>query len=390
MSSLKGKVAVVTGAGRGIGAATAKALAENGCQVIVAARSQDQIERVATELNSKGHSARAVVCDVTSEESVMALTQAASALGPIAILVNNAGAAASVPIAKTSLADWNRLMAVNATGAFLCTRTVLPGMIERHWGRVVNVASTAGLYGARYIAAYSSAKHALVGLTRSAAAEVEGSGVTVNAVCPGFVDTEMTAETLARIVAKTGRTRDEALAAALASAGQTRLVTAEEVAQSISDFCADSPTPLNGQTLVLNGNDSVSRFDIITPESLGAPKGFSHGILGPSGGRVLFVAGQTGRDKTGNYPAGDFVAQFTRALANVLEVVKQAGGSATDIGRLTIYVTDIEQYRTSLKLLGPAYRTQMGNHYPAMALVQVMALVDAEAVVEIEGTGVVG
>ena len=124
-------------------------------------------------------------------------------------------------------------MAVNATGAFLCTRAFLPGMLERKWGRVVNVASTAGLSGGKYLAAYSAAKHALVGLTRSAAAEVAGTGVTVNAVCPGFVDTEMTAETVDRIVAKTGRTREEALAAALASAGQTRLIPAEEVAAAV-------------------------------------------------------------------------------------------------------------------------------------------------------------
>ena len=149
----------------------------------------------------------------------------AAELGPVAVLVNNAGAAASMPIARTSLDDWNRLMAVNATGAFLCTRAFLPGMLERKWGRVVNVASTAGLGGGKYLAAYSAAKHALVGLTRSVAAEVAGTGVTVNAVCPGFVDTEMTAETVSRIVAKTGRTREEALAAALASAGQTRLIS---------------------------------------------------------------------------------------------------------------------------------------------------------------------
>ncbi len=385
MSSLTGKVAVVTGAGRGIGAATAKALAEQGCQVVAAARTREQIDNVAAQLKTAGHSARAVVCDVTSEESVTALMNAATALGPVAILVNNAGAAGSTPVAKTSLAEWNRLMAVNATGAFLCTRAVLPGMTERKWGRIVNVASTAGLHGARYIAAYSSAKHALVGLTRSTAAEVEGSGVTVNAVCPGFVDTEMTTETLDRIVSKTGRSKAEALAAALATAGQTRLVTADEVAQAVAAFCGDPPT--NGRTLVLNGNDSVTRFDIITPEALGAPRGFSHGMLAPANGRVLFVAGQTARDKTGVYPGG-FVEQFDRALASCIEVVTKAGGNASDIGRLTIYVTQISAYRSSLKQLGPVYRRHMGNHYPAMALVQVTALVDAEALVEIEATAI--
>lgn len=256
MSGLAGRVAIVTGAGRGIGAATARALAEEGCQVVVAARSRDQIEAIASELTSAGHSALAVVCDVTSEESVLAMAQRAATLGPIALLVNNAGIAASMPIVRTSLEDWNRVMAVNATGAFLCTRAVLPGMLERRWGRIVNVASTAGLHGARYIATYSAAKHALMGFTRSAAAEVEGTGVTVNAVCPGFVDTEMTTETLDRIVSKTGRSRAEALAAALASAGQTRLVTAQEVARAVVTLAADSTTPPNGREVILTGTDS--------------------------------------------------------------------------------------------------------------------------------------
>jgi len=221
-----GRVAVVTGAGRGIGAATAKALADTGFNVVLAARSRDQIERQAAELVAQGRQARAVTCDVTSEASVEALGRQAEGLGPVAVLVNNAGAAASMSVARTSLDEWNRLMAVNATGAFLCTRAFLPGMLERRWGRVINVASTAGLSGGKYLAAYSAAKHALMGLPRSAAAEVVDSGVTVNAVCPGFVDTEMTEETVARIVARTGRTPEEALAAALASAGQTRLIAA--------------------------------------------------------------------------------------------------------------------------------------------------------------------
>ncbi|HET7240147.1 MAG TPA: SDR family NAD(P)-dependent oxidoreductase, partial [Gemmatimonadales bacterium] len=223
MTSLAGRVAVVTGAGRGIGAATARALADAGLSIVVAARSRDQVERRSAELVALGHRAKAVVCDVTSEASVLALAREAADLGPVAVLVNNAGAAGSTPLVRTSLEEWNRLIAVNATGAFLCTRAFLPGMIERQWGRVVNVASTAGLGGGKYLAAYSAAKHALMGLTRSAAAEVAGTGVTVNAVCPNFVDTEMTAETVGRIVAKTGRTREDALAAALASAGQTRL-----------------------------------------------------------------------------------------------------------------------------------------------------------------------
>jgi NAD(P)-dependent dehydrogenase (short-subunit alcohol dehydrogenase family)/enamine deaminase RidA (YjgF/YER057c/UK114 family) len=392
VNTLAGRVAVVTGAGRGIGAATARALADAGLRVVLAARQRDQIERQTAELVALGREARAVVCDVTSEASVQALSREAAELGPVAVLVNNAGASASMPLSRTSLEDWNRLMAVNATGAFLCTRAFLPGMLERQWGRVVNVASTAGLSGGKYLAAYSAAKHALVGLTRSAAAEVAGSGVTVNAVCPGFVDTEMTTETVNRIVAKTGRTREEALAAALASAGQTRLISAEEVAALVVSLSAASDTdPPNGEARVLDGRDPMSsRLAIINPEELGAPRGWNNGMLAQAGGRTLFIAGQTARDGPGRVPAADFVSQFDRALSNVLAVLRQAGGEPGDIGRFTIYVTDMAQYRASLKPLGEVYRRRMGTHFPAMALVEVKSLVDPQAVVEIEATAVLG
>jgi NAD(P)-dependent dehydrogenase (short-subunit alcohol dehydrogenase family)/enamine deaminase RidA (YjgF/YER057c/UK114 family) len=390
MSAAAG-VAVVTGAGRGIGAATARALAEAGYRVVLAARTKDQVERRAAELAAAGHSATAVTCDVTSEASVEALARAAAEAGTVAVLVNNAGAAGSMPIARTSLEEWNRLMAVNATGAFLCTRAFLPGMLERRAGRVVNVASTAGLAGGKYLAAYSAAKHALVGLTRSAAAEVAGTGVTVNAVCPGFVDTEMTTATLDRIVAKTGRTRDEALAAALASAGQTRLIPAEEVAAAVVALAGAGAEAPNGETMVLDGSDPMSsRLTIINPAELGAPRGWNNGMLGRPGGRTLFIAGQTARDASGRVAGADFVTQFDRALGNVLAVLREAGGEPGDVGRLTIYVTDMAQYRGSLKPLGEAYRRRMVGHYPAMALVEVRSLVDPQAVVEIEATAILG
>jgi NAD(P)-dependent dehydrogenase (short-subunit alcohol dehydrogenase family)/enamine deaminase RidA (YjgF/YER057c/UK114 family) len=384
-------VAVVTGAGRGIGAATAKALADSGFSVVLAARSRDQIERQAAELVAQGRQATAVTCDVTSEASVEALGREATELGPVAVLVNNAGAAASMSVARTSLDEWNRLMAVNATGAFLCTRAFLPGMLERRWGRVINVASTAGLSGGKYLAAYSAAKHALMGLTRSAAAEVVDSGVTVNAVCPGFVDTEMTEETVARIVARTGRTPEEALAAALASAGQTRLISAAEVAAAVVSLAGAADSAPNGEALVLDGRDPMSsRFAIINPEELGAPRGWNNGMLAAAGGRTLFIAGQTARDGSGRVPASDLVSQFDRALGNVLTVLRAAGGEPGHIGRFTIYVTDMAQYRASLKPLGEVYRRRMGSHFPAMALVEVTSLVDERAVVEIEATAVLG
>ncbi len=386
------QVAVVTGAGRGIGAAIARALADAGLTVVLVARTRDQVERQAADLVKRGHKAKAVVCDVTSEASVETLLARELAdLGPVTVLVNNAGAAGSMPLARTSLEEWNRLLAVNATGAFLCTRAFLPGMLQRKWGRVVNVASTAGLSGGKYLAAYSAAKHALVGLTRSAAAEVAGTGVTVNAVCPGFVDTEMTAETLDRIVAKTGRTREEALAATLASAGQTRLISADEVAAAVRSLAtATDAHPPNGEMLVLDGKTPMSnQFTVINPEELGAPRGWNNGMLAQPGSRMLFIAGQTARDASGRVSNDDFVAQFDRALGNVLAVLREAGGEPADIGRFTIYVTEMAQYRASVRPLGEVYRRRMGRHFPAMALVEVKSLVDLGAVVEIEATAVV-
>jgi NAD(P)-dependent dehydrogenase (short-subunit alcohol dehydrogenase family) len=392
MSAATRGVAVVTGAGRGIGAATARALAAAGLDVVLAARTREQIERQYAELSAMGRAVRAVVCDVTDEASVAALAREATGLGPVAVLVNNAGAAGSMTIARTSLEEWNRLLAVNATGAFLCTRAFLPGMLERKQGRVVNVASTAALRGGKYLAAYSAAKHAMLGLTRAAAAEVAGTGVTVNAVCPGFVDTAMTAETIDRISAKTGRSREEALAAALASEAQPRLITPDEVAAAVVALAVSAGDHVpNGEAVILDGRNSMSgRFAIINPEELGAPRGWNNGMLAPSGGRTLFIAGQTARDGSGRVPAADFVAQFDRALANVLAVVRAAGGEPGHIGRFTIYVTDMAGYRASLKPLGEVYRRQMGAHYPAMALVEVRSLVDPGAMVEIEATAVVG
>lgn len=249
--SLAGKRAVITGGGRGIGAAVARALADAGVGVLVTARSRTEVEAVANELRAQGHRASATTTDVTRPESVQALVRSATeALGEVDILINNAGASSSAPLKRTTLEEWNRLFAVNATSTFLCTQAFLPGMLERKWGRVVNVASIAGLYGARYIAAYSAAKHAVVGFTKSVAAEVSGTGVTVNAVCPGYVDTPMTDQSLERIMQTTQKSRAEALEAVLAHSGQTRLITAAEVARAVLAACSGSE---NGATILLDG-----------------------------------------------------------------------------------------------------------------------------------------
>ncbi len=389
MTTLAGRGAVVTGGGQGIGKAVARALADAGAAVVVAARTEARVEAVARELVAAGHRAWSARCDVSDPQGVAELARAAAArLGHVDVLINSAGVGHSAPVHRIALEDWNRVLAVNATGTFLCTRTFLPAMLERGWGRVVNVASIAGLGGGPYIAAYSASKHAVVGLTRCVAAEVAGTGVTANAVCPGYVDTEMTSQSLDRIVAKTGLSREEALAAALRGVGQRELIPPERVADVVRSLCDEQAGGTNGEAIVIDGGDSRRTFELINPEPLGRPRGWTHGILTPAGGRVLFVAGQTAADASGRVAAAELVPQWERALENVLAVVRAAGGSPEHIGRMTVYVTDRETYLASLKPLGDVHRKLMGRHYPAMALVEVRALVDPQALVEIEATAV--
>src|SRR5436309_11579407 len=246
--------AVITGGGRGIGAAVARELAAEGAAVVVAARDLDRVKAVAESIERSGGKARAVRCDVTDPYSVHGLASAGSRQGAdIDILINSAGMAYSAPLQKITLEDWQRVFAVNATGTFLCTQAFVPGMLERNQGSVVNVASVAGLAGARYIAAYSAAKHAVIGFTRSVAAELEGTKVTCNAVCPGFVDTEMTKESVARVGAKTGKTPAETLTAMLGSAGQQRLITPDEVAQAVLRLCDPHGQRPNGKAITIAG-----------------------------------------------------------------------------------------------------------------------------------------
>lgn len=253
-SELSGRSALVTGGGRGIGAAIALALARAGVSVAVVARNEEQVVEVATGLREQGFGAFAFRCDVTDPFQVNDVALAAQeAMGHVDILVNNAGTASSAALKSTTLKDWNHMMAVNATGTFLFTKAVLPGMLERGWGRVVNVASIAGLAGDKYISAYSASKHAVVGFTRSVAAEVAGTGVTVNAVCPGYVNTPMTEQSLSRISARTGKTHAEALEAMLKQAGQYRLIPPVEVAQAVVALCRESAKDTNGEAIPMDG-----------------------------------------------------------------------------------------------------------------------------------------
>lgn len=253
---LDGRVALVTGGGRGAGAAIATALAEAGAAVIVVARTASQVRDVAARLTVTGGRAWSFVCDVSDPAAVEGLVSVVTdAVGSVDILVNNAGLAVSAAVTKTSVEDWQRVMAVNATAPFLCTRAWLPNMVARRWGRIVNIASTAGLSGDRYIAAYAASKHALVGLTRAVAAEVAEHGVTVNAVCPSYLDTDMTVAALDRISATTGRDRAAALDILVARSPQKRLVKPAEVAALVTFLCGEPARGITGACLTIDGGE---------------------------------------------------------------------------------------------------------------------------------------
>jgi len=220
---------VVTGGTRGIGAAIADRFRSSGDKVLAPGRAE---------------------CDVTDEEAV---SRYFSSVGPVDVLVNNAGISSSAPVSRTSLDDWRAQFEVNATGAFLCTRAVLDGMRSRDSGRIVTVASTASHVGYRYTAGYTASKHAAVGFMRAVAAELAGTGVTANAVCPAFVRTDMTATSVERIVSRSGRSTSDAEAALAAASPLGRLLEPSEVAFAVSFLAAPEAAAVNGQTLVLDG-----------------------------------------------------------------------------------------------------------------------------------------
>jgi NAD(P)-dependent dehydrogenase (short-subunit alcohol dehydrogenase family) len=252
----EGRHALVTGAGSGIGAAVARAFSARGAKVTLAGRRRDRLDAVRATLAGQSAS---VVFDVSDSAAVAAGVKAAVAgLGPIDILVNNAGHAPSAPFLKTTLEAWNGAIAVDLTGVFLVTQAALPGMLERGYGRIVSIASTAGLVGYPYVTAYVAAKHGVIGLTRALALEVARKGVTVNAVCPGFTETPLLDEAVANIV-RTAKLDVAAARARLVAANpQGRFVTPEEVADAVLWLASPRAAAINGQAIPVAGGEVMA------------------------------------------------------------------------------------------------------------------------------------
>jgi NAD(P)-dependent dehydrogenase (short-subunit alcohol dehydrogenase family) len=245
---------LITGGGRGIGRACAQEFAQRGAAVVVCARTTSEIHKVATELGLTGAKALAVEMDVTQFSAVQkGFALARASLGPIDVLVNNAGSAESAPFEKTTADMWARLFTVNVSSAFYCSQQALGDMVSRGFGRVINVASIAGKVGFPYVTGYCAAKHAVLGLTRALALEVASKGVTVNAVCPGYVDTQLTRDSVTRIQEKTGRTEEQARLTLERASPQQRLFAPEEVAHIVAFLAEPGSRGINGQAINIDG-----------------------------------------------------------------------------------------------------------------------------------------
>jgi len=251
---LAGKSAIVTGAGRGIGRACALAIAQAGANVAIAARTRPELEQLAAEIEKIGVRALVTPCDVTDREQVERMAGAAlEAFGAIDILVNNAGSARSQPFLNHPDEVWHQMLAANMTSAYYVTKAIVPAMVKQRRGRIINIASTAAHVGARYVAAYTASKHGVLGFTRALALELVAYGITVNAVCPGYVDTPLTQIAIDNIAKVTGRSPAEARDALAHKSPQNRLITPEEVADVVVFLARDSSFGINGQAINIDG-----------------------------------------------------------------------------------------------------------------------------------------
>ena len=251
--NLSDQHALVTGAGQGIGEAIARQLLAQGARVTVLGRRTEPLQKLVAEHSQQ---CQMVLADVADESQVKtAFSQAVQAQGAINILVNNAGQASSAPFMKMDAAHWQQMLNVNLTGTMLCIQQVLPAMAAAGYGRIVNVASTAGLVGYAYVAGYVAAKHGVVGLTRALALELAQKGITVNAVCPGYTETDIVKTSIERVVAKTGRTAEEAMAEFVKANPQKRLVQPQEVADAVLWLCGKGASAITGQSIAVAGGE---------------------------------------------------------------------------------------------------------------------------------------
>ena len=249
MSWYEGKHAVITGGGSGIGLAVARVLVDKGAKATITGRNAERLEKAASELGASYQ-----VADVTDRDAVRgAVAAAVEESGAVDILINNAGVAEVAPFARASDDHWDQTLAINLTGVYNCTKSVVEGMLQRGSGRIVNVASTAGQVGYAYVSAYCAAKHGVIGLTRALALEYARKGITVNAVCPGYTDTDIVQRSLDKIVETTGRTREEALAELVKSNPQGRLIRPDEVADAVVWLCRQES--MNGQAISVAGGE---------------------------------------------------------------------------------------------------------------------------------------
>jgi 3-hydroxybutyrate dehydrogenase len=248
MTFLVGKLALVTGGGRGIGAACAKSLAGAGARVIVCGRTAAEIELVAKDIGGV-----ALTVDLSDRASTDKLVGEIARVGSVDVLVNNAGIAESASLEKTTDEMWDRIIELDATAPFRLSRALVPSMVKAGWGRVVNIASNAGVSGYGYTAAYCAAKHAMVGFTRALAIDLARTGVTINALCPGWVQTKMSDEAISRIAEKTGRSVGDARSQLEAMSPQRRMIQPDEVAHAALMLCANEARGIHGQTIVIDG-----------------------------------------------------------------------------------------------------------------------------------------